>query len=720
MTTPTAATAARGSTLQPDDLAALRGHVIVMQDGRLAETSVGPPNTVDEFATTPADISRIFDVDLPAFIAERPGVTVPVVVWAHGGLVDKASGFRIAHEQVAWWKSNDVYPIHMVWESGLFTALEDVISRRQPDGARAITDVTDRVIEVAARLFGGRSVWEDMKLDAAAASVDGGGADVLIDELSQFIGANPGAISLHAVGHSAGSIFHAHFVAKALTGDIRRIEAFETVTFLAPAVRIDTFEATLLPLAESGRVRELSIFTMDDDAEQRDTCLGVYHKSLLYLVSGAFEPERDAAILGMQKYLSGAGRTLTYLKKNPERLVFGPLCRDRRSCTASTTHGGFDNDRETMESVARRVAGADTVTPFPSSPRFAATVLPSAQRAPLGTHAETPAKRALCIGIDAYPTDPLSGAVADANSWATLFASSGFTVERLTDGAAGRDSILSAMLNIVTSATAGDVIAIQFAGHGTFVADLDGDEEDEFGAFDEALCPVDFRAGSLILDDDLAPIWDLIPENVAVTLLFDCCHSGSVSRGLAPPRPDPVELEQPSVRRARLVRLNDQTIGLFRAQRSVPLDGDGLRAAARARVLEVEPGRAANTTRNRPVVTRREVLVSACLPNEIAWETGGQGVFTRAALEVIAKDPEVTSRGLVDAVVAVLGPTRNQTPQLTADEPYANRVLLGTASGLRNPSETPGARVQGASEKQTAAIVSILRATADLLEAGGP
>lgn len=101
-------------------------------------------------------------------------------------------------------------------------------------------------------------------------------------------------------------------------------------------------------------------------------------------------------------------------------------------------------------------------------------------------------------------------------------------------------------------------------------------------------------------------------------------------------------------------------------------------------------------------------------------ETGGQGVFTRAALEVIAQDPEVTSRGLVDEVVAVLGPTRNQTPQLTADEPYANRVLLGTAAGLRNPSETPESGVQGASEKQTAAIVSILRATADLLEAGGP
>lgn len=706
MTTPNA-------TLKPGDLAALRGHVIVMEDGRLAAKSVKQPKNVEDFKTTPADIRRIFDEDLPSFIAERPGVTVPVLVWAHGGLIDKASGFSIANGQVAWWKSNDVYPIHMVWQSGLLTSLADAIARRRPDRTRAITDVTDRVIEAAARMFGGGRVWEDMKLDAAAASGDGGGADVLIDELSRFIKANPGAISLHAVGHSAGSIFHAHFVSKALSGNPSRVEAFDTVTFLAPAVRVDTFEDTLLPLAESQQIRELSIFTMTDVAERADTCLGIYRKSLLYLVSGALEPERDAAILGMQKYLDGAGPTLRYLNQNAERLVYGPVLRGDRSSTCAKAHGDFDNDAKTMESVARRVANTDTVTPFPATAQRAAAALPPA--APASVRAASGAKRALCIGIDAYPSDPLDGAVADANAWAAMFESEGFTVERLTDAAADRDAILSAMLNAVTSAGDGDVVAIQFAGHGTFVEDVDGDERDEYGAFDEALCPVDFRAGSLILDDDLAPIWDLIPENVAVTLLFDSCHSGTASRGL-PARPDPAELGQRSGRKARMVRLDAETTGLFREQRAAPL-GDHLLEAARTRVIEVEPTRAANTTRNRPVVTRREVLVSACLPNEVAWETGGQGVFTRAALAVLADDPGVTSRGLVDRVVTNLGPNRDQTPKLTADAPYADRVLLGTAVATPIPSEPPAPRAADVAEKRTAAIVAILRATADLLEA---
>lgn len=45
--------------------------------------------------------------------------------------------------------------------------------------------------------------------------------------------------------------------------------------------------------------------------------------------------------------------------------------------------------------------------------------------------------------------------------------------------------------------------------------------------------------------------------------------------------------------------------------------------------------------------------------------------------------------------------------------------MSSRAAGLRDPPETPVSRVQGVSENQAAAIVSILRAAADLLKAGG-
>lgn len=718
--TPAPAGATRGGfSLTPAQLAGMRGHVIHMKDGRLSETSTASPGTIDEFTTTADDVRSLVADDLRRFVEERPGVRVPVVIWAHGGLVDKEAGFTTAFEQIEWWKANGVYPIHMVWESGLMTSIAGAIARRTV-GARGFFDVTDSVIEVAARLFGGRAIWEEMKLDAAAASLDGGGGDVLIDALRDLIATDQVDISLHAVGHSAGSIFHSHFVSKALGGASPRIREFETVTFLAPAVRVDTFESTLLPLARRQAIKELSIFTMDDEHEQDDNVVGAYRKSLLYLVSRSFEPERGAAILGMEKHLSAAGNTVRYLNAGSERLVYGPITAGPRTSSSSTSHGGFDNDPPTMESVARRITGTDSVTAFTPLVRGGRAVAPPAfaALAPAAARGAAPARTALCIGIDAYPSDPLSGAAADARDWAGWLSGAGFETELLLDAAATRDMILARMLDAVATAKAGDTVVIQYAGHGTFVEDLDGDEDDveTFGAFDEALCPVDFRDGKLVIDDDLAPIWDIIPVGVSVTLLFDCCHSGTASRGL----PSRADTPQPtSGRHARFVRLDGPTIDRYQAQRSV-FRGDQVFAAARTAVLDAEPGRAANLTKNRPEVARREVLVSACKPNEVAWETGGHGVFTQAALQVLTQTPGATAKEFLASVLDRLGADRDQTPVLTGDEALIVLPLLGGGAVAPAPAPAGAAAAREAGpDARTAAVVSILRATADLVEAGG-
>ncbi|WP_194409437.1 caspase family protein [Microbacterium cremeum] len=713
-TSPDAAgTGASRGGLTPAQLAALRPHVVATEDGELAKTSTARPKTVAEFATTAADIRRIFSKDLPAFLAAHPEAPVPIVIYAHGGLVDKAAGLATAHAQVDWWKENGAFPIHMVWESGLFTALADVIMRRRP-GKRGFADYTDGVIEAAARLLGGTQVWGDMKLDAAAGSMDGGGASVLADELAKFVAAHRDDVTVHAVGHSAGSIFHAHFVPRALAAGVPR---FDSVSLLAPAVRVDTFEQTLLQAAEDDRIGELSVFTMTDAKERDDNCFTLYRKSLLYLVSRAFEPERDAAILGMEKYLRGSRRSVEYLSAHADRLVLSPVAGPARRSSSATSHGGFDNDPPTMTAVALRVTGGDTVTPFPARPR-------EVEMPPLpvdtggGSRGTAPAKRALCIGVNAYEElgDVLHGCVADATAWSQALGAAGFSTDVMLDAEATRTGILSAMLDIVAEAKAGDVVAIQYAGHGTYVPDLDGDEDDAAGPTDEALCPVDFRQGRLIIDDDLAQIWDLIPEGVAVTLLFDSCHSGTANRG---GRPDPAP-PAPTAR-ARLVRPDKELERDYARSRGVPT-GDERRERARDVVIAAEPARSRNTTHNRPTAVRREVLISACLPNEVAMERDGQGVFTAAALQVLARGESLTNRGFVDAVIAQLG-VRTQTPQLTADDVLAARPLLASAIDAVTIA-APAAAVAGARDrdgegKRTAAIVAILRATADLLEDDG-
>merc|ERR1719379_194767 len=75
----------------------------------------------------------------------------------------------------------------------------------------------------------------------------------------------------------------------------------------------------------------------------------------------------------------------------------------------------------------------------------------------------------------------------------------------------------------------GEVFVFFFAGHGTSVVDVDGDEAD---GRDEALCFTRdgrmSRAENLIDDDLAATICSSFDPGVDVLLITDCCHSGTI------------------------------------------------------------------------------------------------------------------------------------------------------------------------------------------------
>ena len=152
----------------------------------------------------------------PARVArEEP---LHIVLWAHGGLINEAAGLAIAQQQVRWWLDNRVYPIFFVWETGFLDALQQIMSGtrglpRAPD----IWDVTtDLAVEAAARGGGIGKIWGAMKRSAELAAAPEGGARYVAKKLAAFCQARPQfgnpRVVLHAVGHSAGSIFHSHFL----------------------------------------------------------------------------------------------------------------------------------------------------------------------------------------------------------------------------------------------------------------------------------------------------------------------------------------------------------------------------------------------------------------------------------------------------------------------------------------------------------------------------
>ncbi|NNK48644.1 MAG: peptidase C1, partial [Gemmatimonadetes bacterium] len=128
----------------------------------------------------------------------------------------------------------------------------------------------------------------------------------------------------------------------------------------APAGTVDLFTDLVQPFLKAPhpdfRIQEMTIYNLDDELEQDDEVTKAYNKSLLYLVSRAFEEETPEKILGMEKYSKTVERRIL-----PRLTIhYAPSPR----VTMSETHGGFDNDLKTMNHVLKRVCGGDPRKPF--------------------------------------------------------------------------------------------------------------------------------------------------------------------------------------------------------------------------------------------------------------------------------------------------------------------------------------------------------------------
>ncbi len=264
--------AARGVEVTAADLIALRAHVINMSQGALTRGG--------EFFTLPEDVERIFGEDMERAFNDPQSSGMPprgaaepfrIMFWAHGGLISERNGLAIAQKHVAFWKSNGIYPIYFVWETGLLQTIGHLLRGLVPGAEEArgffSDNVSDPLIETAARAAGGEKIWSGMKRNAELSATPAGGATKTAAELKKFLDRHPRAVNIHAAGHSAGAIFQAHFLPVALSAGVPEITSLH---LLAPAIRVDTFKpiGSLRP-RRPRRPRRLNLFTMVKEQELR-------------------------------------------------------------------------------------------------------------------------------------------------------------------------------------------------------------------------------------------------------------------------------------------------------------------------------------------------------------------------------------------------------------------------------------------------------------------
>jgi len=147
-------------------------------------------------------------------------------------------------------------------------------------------------------------------------------------------------------------------------------------------------------------------------------------------------------------------------------------------------------------------------------------------------------KRALLIGINRYqiPGADLRGCVNDVEDLSQVLRSfHGFKaadITKLTDGAATKKAIQSGIKKLLRGLKKGDVALLHYSGHGSNVPDDNGDEAD---GRDEILCPTDLDWKDPLRDDWLRASFDRLPKGAGLTVIMDCCHSGTNTRAILPP-----------------------------------------------------------------------------------------------------------------------------------------------------------------------------------------
>ena len=320
-----------------------------------------------------------------------------LVFYAHGGITDEQSAIRHVTRLGPAFEANGILPVFFVWKTGILESLRhigaDHISSFQEklDGMRSeglaeslidsFREKRDRTFELAARQVIGRSVWTQIKQNAAAAEL-GEGAIRKVSAKMRVIRTNNPDLKIHFVGHSAGAIWLGHmandFREAGLGGKGSPLVA--TTTLWAPACTL-AFANRFYGGAFRNNILDPAGFHVDvlSDDRERDDYVGsesLYGKSVLYLVSRALEDRHKTPLLGLKRawpdqieaaysadFFNPASRADANAwaeicgKLNIDAEIHDQQQVDTGAGKVRLSHGSFDNDIDSSMAMLTRILG---------------------------------------------------------------------------------------------------------------------------------------------------------------------------------------------------------------------------------------------------------------------------------------------------------------------------------------------------------------------------
>jgi hypothetical protein len=355
----------------------MRSHVVrVNEEGRLSPHG--------SYATFEDDVARIFEQDIPAITAEWP--VKRLLLYAGGGLVPEDDDVTRMSRTGALLLEQQIYPLAFIWNTGFLAVVRTLVAaamaRVAPEGPEPYPTASfmqprlDAALEPKVRELAGRLLWKNVKdYGYRATKNEQGALRIVMEHLQRFTESFPDA-EIHLLAHSAGSIFLAPFVQYMTASTDDKIEqgpmrgrsgcgvCLTSATLWAPAIRTDLFAETYRPAINSGMIKHFALYTLTDQVERNDCCVGPYSKSLLYLISNALEevahvPERrphGQPLLGMEYFVNNDPDLLALFEQENAAWVLSPNDHAEQSINGARaqSHVRF-GEPVTLLSTARRI-----------------------------------------------------------------------------------------------------------------------------------------------------------------------------------------------------------------------------------------------------------------------------------------------------------------------------------------------------------------------------
>jgi len=366
----------------------------------------------------------------------------------------------------------------------------------------------------------------------------------------------------------------------------------------------------------------------------------------------------------------------------------------------------------TIATVWRDVAGGSQPLEFANVVRGVAEIT------------DRPNRRALLIGINNYP-DPenvLEGCVNDVFLMSSVLQESGFEPEDIRivlDDRATTGAIMDRLHWLLDGVQDGHERVLFYSGHGAQIPGYDAKGEPDH--VDECLVPYDFdwSPAHAVLDNQFCELYSQLPYGCYFVAIFDCCHSGGITRaggprvrGLTPP--DDIRhraLRWEPAERMWVAR-DFPALNKSLAEKSYGADYVGKNGATRrlgrSMTLRTKPDKEYDKTRKElghegPYLP---ILLEACQEQEFSYEyrdgATSYGAYTFCMAQVLresrAHGVNLSFAELSERVTQKLHRLKyNQTPELVGAK---DRVTAKLPWGSAKDAGGKVASVKGASVKR--------------------